>query len=145
MRTIVLQEEISGCEEADACHSPAHGTLVDFRTVMSSEVSARCCEKRHLKAEVPFHPARQDERDGWSTDRDCRSEDFERVHFVNIVDSADAQQSHNEEAATGREIPNINADDYHADDQPYVRTLSTHAGLEPAPKRETQDEHGRRE
>ena len=90
---------------------------------MRAEVAADAGQNRHLEAESPLHPVRQNEGHRGNADGDDRGDDLQGIHLVNVVDAADAEESHDEKAAACAEVADVDADDDHADQEPCVVAL----------------------
>jgi len=142
---IVLGEEIPGRGETDQCHCPAQEALVYFAAVVRGEVTSECGEGCHFEAETPFNPLCRDEGDGRNSDRNSRGEDLQRIHLMDVMNTADAEKSHHKESTTCGEVANINADYEHADQEQGVVAATATESLKPATQWKTEDKHERRE
>jgi len=137
----VGEEEVSSGEKPDAGDGPSHGALIDLAAVMGAEVSAHTGQNHHLQAESPLHPTGHDEQRGGNADGDDGCDDFESVHFVDVVNAADSQERHDQKSAACTEISDVNADDDHAEEKPFVIALASAERLEPTAQRKAQDKH----
>src|ERR1035441_8687577 len=145
MPHVVFEEEVACGDKADDGHSPAHSTLIHFATVMRAKISACASQECHFKAELPLHAPSRDEGNCWNPNGDDRSDHLERIHLVNVVDSAEAEECHYKKAAARAEVTNVDADHDHADQEPGVVTASAGEVLEPAAQGKAHHKHDGRE
>ena len=68
---------------------------------------------------------------------------LERIHLVDVVDAADAEQRHDQESAAGAEVADIDAHHDHADEEPGVVALAAGERLQPSAQRKAEHEHDR--
>src|SRR6478736_2673668 len=107
MYGVVLHEEVGCGHETNGGNGSAHDGLIDKAAIVCADISAQGSQKSHLEAKAPFHASCEDEGHCWNADRDRGSEHFQRIHLVDVVNAAEAEECHDEEAATGAEVADV--------------------------------------